>query len=58
MIYNCPIAKKEITDGVCLEICESLFGGGLSADSIPEADFNADNKTRQTCEHCQYFDLF
>lgn len=52
----CPIAEKEIGSEVCYEVVMCL-ASGFKPSSVPEVDFQNDEKTRSICDACPYSDL-
>lgn len=51
----CPIADREITEDVCYEVVMCLTSG-FSPSSVPEVEFENNEKTKRICNGCQYSD--
>lgn len=49
----CPVANEVISADICYEDYMCL-SHGLKPESVPEVDFEDDEKTEQICEHCLY----
>ena len=52
----CPVVKQDIGSEVCYEMVMCICGC-FKPSSVPEVEFEVNEKTKAICDKCPYSDL-